>query len=545
MNTMVSHPTNTDPQKLSLLARGWVSEQAIQEAESLEADGTDSDDLCARLHKAGHLTKKQVFQIRREINVINRQVPPVPSSEMAPALSPAPEKGRVEDTIETLVIQGNSDALQHLRNAFKDVTLGKKTGKDRRSSEAFVRETLETAFKKSSDQDTNSTAILQGHPEMIAQLRSKLSTPIDSKAIQDEETQQDGSLAAECEETKVHTKLKAFGAGSAFANYMIVGELNRGNFGTIFKAVQRDSGQVVALKLIHFHNPDEEDQARFLREAKILTQLDHPNVLKIIDYGNSGETPFLAMEYVEGQDLKEFVQNSIRKKRVFPEAEWVARSLSQIASALDYCHKKGVIHRDIKPGNILLEKHSGRPVLIDFGLVGHDPNATDKVLHGFTESLSSSGAVCGTPYFMAPEQISQKKDLGEPGPASDVWSLGATLFYALTGEYPFMGLSIVELFDNLVSKEPRSMQSLNPDIPDWIVEVFNECMVKNSSARPSIREIAKRLHRPSFNSSEEKMLTRRLKRPKIQWRQNFYKGTMTLVILGIGVIAGVLISKFL
>ncbi|MDF1664505.1 MAG: serine/threonine-protein kinase [Planctomycetota bacterium] len=533
MNTMVSHPKNTDPQKLSLLARGWVSEQSIQEVENQDSEGSETEDLCARLHKAGYLTKKQVFQIRREINVITRQIPHSPLAAPDPLVGPRPAKAQVEDTIETLVIQGNTDALQHLRNAFKNIPLGKKTGTDQGETEAFVRETLEAAFKKSSDQDTNSTAILQGHPEMIAQLRSKLSAPIENQAIQDEETQHDGSLAAECEETKVHSKLQAFGAGSAFANYMIVAELNRGNFGTVFKAVQRDSGQVVALKLIHFHNPDEEDQARFLREAKILTQLDHPNVLKVIDYGNSGETPFLAMEYVEGQDLKEFVQNSIRKKRVFPEADWVARTLSQIASALDYCHKKGVIHRDIKPGNILLEKHSGRPVLIDFGLVGHDPNAGEKVLEGFTESLSTSGAVCGTPYFMAPE------------PASDVWSLGATLFYALTGEYPFMGLSIVELFDNLVSSEPRSMQSLNPDVPDWVVEVFKACMIKNSSARPNIRDIAKRLHRPSFTTSEEKMLTRRLKRPKFKWRRNFYKAMMTLVILGIGVIAGVLISRFL
>ena len=205
------------------------------------------------------------------------------------------------------------------------------------------------------------------------------------------------------------------------AKYEIYEEIGRGGMAVVYRALQRNLDRIVALKVLapHFNN-DREFLERFHREARSSARLSHPNIITIYDEGIEGGIHYISMEHLVGIDLHKYVEQQGRLRE--PETTEI---LAPIASALDYAHRSGLVHRDVKSSNIFLTKQ-GRPVLMDFGIA--------HAMSGGAQ-LTMSGTILGTPEFMSPEQASGSRI----DHRSDLYSLGVVLYHSLSGQFPYRG----------------------------------------------------------------------------------------------------------
>jgi serine/threonine-protein kinase PpkA len=239
--------------------------------------------------------------------------------------------------------------------------------------------------------------------------------------------------------------------------YKIMEVLGKGGMAIVYLAVQESIGRNVALKILAPDHTDESFSERFLREARIVSQLNHPNIITIFDAGVHQGYHYMSMEYIPGKNLTQARDVLTRKQKI--------AVIKQIALALDYAGKKGYVHRDIKPENIMLHE-DGRAVLTDFGIArGKD----------VTRSLTQTGKAIGTPYFMSPEQT---KGLTVDH-RSDIYSLGVVLFQAVAGHVPFDGPSIVAIGIKHIA-EP--IPSLPPGM-EIFQPIINKCMSKEPAHR--------------------------------------------------------------
>ena len=217
-----------------------------------------------------------------------------------------------------------------------------------------------------------------------------------------------------------------------FPQLEILSCLGRGGMGVVYQARQKSLDRLVALKLLApAHGPDPAFDARFAREAIALARLDHPHIVTVYDHGRAGVYFFLLMEFVDGADLRQLIQDT----RLSPRE--ALDIVPQICDALQFAHDHGVVHRDIKPENILLDRH-GRVKVADFGLaklIGlHDqPGYSTAPLSATAAGLSEAGKIMGTPRYMAPEQRDRPADVDH---RADLYSLGVVLYQLLTGELP-------------------------------------------------------------------------------------------------------------
>ncbi len=243
-------------------------------------------------------------------------------------------------------------------------------------------------------------------------------------------------------------------AGDRVGGYTILELLGQGGMATVYRARQSAIDREVALKVLAVETGREEFARRFERESKLVSALNHPNIVKVFDYGEHNETIYLAMELLNGGDLFGLIRDSAP---LAPER--IAGLLTQIATALTYAHGQGVVHRDLKPHNIMLNAR-GEAVITDFGIA--------KALHE-TSTLTQAGMVVGTPPYMPPEQWR-----GETVDSrSDVYALGAILFEMLTGQMAFHADSALALLHLHIYQPPPSVSRLRPDTPsrvDWIVQ---------------------------------------------------------------------------
>jgi len=252
--------------------------------------------------------------------------------------------------------------------------------------------------------------------------------------------------------------------GSLLADkYQIQNEIGRGGMGVVYKAEDMKLRRTVAIKFLPPElNSYPEARERFVQEARAAAALSHPNICTIHEVDESEDKPFIVMEYVEGENLRE----KIKKSRL-PIEEALAIAV-QTAEGLEKAHQKGIVHRDIKSANIMVTE-SGQAKIMDFGLA--------KLRGG--SSFTKEGATLGTVAYMSPEQARGEKVDGR----TDIWSLGVVLYEMLTGELPFRGERDVSLLYSIVHEEPKSVKDKKPPVPPELQRVIERALDKNPDSR--------------------------------------------------------------
>jgi serine/threonine protein kinase len=252
---------------------------------------------------------------------------------------------------------------------------------------------------------------------------------------------------------------------AAFPGYKMLRLLGKGGMGEVFLAEDEALGRRVAIKTL---TPTPEGRARFLREARSLATLDHPRVVRIYSYGETSESPFFVMEYVEGETLADRLT---RGRLPFEE---VARVSRQIIEGLGAAQRRGLVHRDIKPSNVLIDA-DGQVHVADFGLA----RTADK-----SASLTSTGHFAGSPHYMAPEQA-RGHDVDF---RADMYSLGIVMYEMITGQRPFDGGSGAEILSRHLTEAVPRVTALRPETPPWLSSMVESLTRKDPAQRPQSYE---------------------------------------------------------
>jgi eukaryotic-like serine/threonine-protein kinase len=293
-------------------------------------------------------------------------------------------------------------------------------------------------------------------------------------------------------------------AGTILGHYRVTRRLGRGGMGVVYEAEDQKLGRSVAIKMLpEATRPDPAALERFWREARAASSLNHPGICTIHELNESGDQPFIVMELLEGQSL-----DKLDYRRAMPYPKLLDFGV-QVADALDAAHRKGILHRDIKPGNIFVSP-SGKAKILDFGLakledadsnlastLGDDGDETVVARVFPQQQLTSPGSTLGTIAYMSPEQAR-----GEVLDArSDVFSLGVVLYELATGRHPFIGSTTAVTFDRILNATPTAPISVNPELPLEFEGVLNKALEKDREIRcqsaAELRVDLKRLQRKS------------------------------------------------
>lgn len=251
-----------------------------------------------------------------------------------------------------------------------------------------------------------------------------------------------------------------------FGDFELLEELGRGGMGVVYKARHRQLDRVVALKMIlsgPWATPDE--LARFRAEAALAARLDHPGIVPVYEIGTCEGKPYFSMKYVPGQTLAQLVAQG-----PLPSRE-AARYVLKVAEAVEHAHQKGILHRDLKPSNVLVDD-AGEPHVSDFGLA-------KRVADG--SGLTATGAIIGTPSYMPPEQAARQR--GRLSPASDVYSLGAILYFLLTGRPPFQAPTLMDTLMQVLDQDPVPPRLLQPKVNRALENICLKCLQKEPEFR--------------------------------------------------------------
>ncbi|HEY3492002.1 MAG TPA: serine/threonine-protein kinase, partial [Solirubrobacterales bacterium] len=251
--------------------------------------------------------------------------------------------------------------------------------------------------------------------------------------------------------------------------YTIEGEIGRGGMGVVYRARDERLHRRVAIKVLP---PEfafqEEIRARFTREAQTAARLSHPHVVPIYDVGNTGDLVYFVMGYVDGESLG----GRIKRRGQLP-AEEVRRIMKETADALGAAHALSIIHRDIKPDNILLDGTRGRVMVTDFGIA--------KALQsGSGATLTSAGVAIGTPSFMSPEQAAGEKEIDG---RSDLYSLGIVAYQMCTGQPPFTAPTVAGILMKQITEVAPAVRERRPDVPEDLALAVSRCLEKDPENR--------------------------------------------------------------
>jgi eukaryotic-like serine/threonine-protein kinase len=259
--------------------------------------------------------------------------------------------------------------------------------------------------------------------------------------------------------------------------YELLEKIAEGGMGTVYRGRNRETGDVVAIKVVAAHMAGNEVLLkRFEQEYNAARQLNHPNIVKALDYGDTGSSPYLVMEFVDGLSLGQKIEREGR----MPEKEAI-RLIAQVAQGLHRAHKEKLIHRDVKPDNIMVTG-DGQAKLTDLGLV-------KEVVSDL--NLTRTGRGLGTPHFMAPEQFKNAKNVD---PRCDIYSLGATLYMMVTGEMPFRSSGPLDAYMKKIENKITPPRELVPELSERIDWAIRRSMSADPDQRPtSCREFVEDL----------------------------------------------------
>jgi serine/threonine protein kinase/HAMP domain-containing protein len=305
--------------------------------------------------------------------------------------------------------------------------------------------------------------------------------------------------------------------------YEIGERLGRGGMATVFKARDPSIGRDVAIKFLHASLcEDDQYRARFLREARAAGGLQHPNIVVVHDVGEIEGRPYMAMELLDGQPLSELMEGSQ------PLRDVVIMGI-QLARALDYAHARGIVHRDIKPGNIMRLKGTQTIKVTDFGIAHMESTAG--------EQRTRVGDILGTPQYMSPEQTQGERLDGR----SDLFSTGIVLYQMLTGQRPFAGDSLVSLALKIAKEDPPPIDKLRPGVPPALRRIVERCLAKAPERRfQSGQELSEALTRVLAEIDDA---ARRKDKPRIVPLRVKWAAMMALVVAVVMAVAATLITQ--
>jgi serine/threonine protein kinase len=324
-------------------------------------------------------------------------------------------------------------------------------------------------------QDISPEQLCRERPELIEEVRRRI------HALEAIHRLRPADPGATMPDTLVHDPAPPVGELPAVAGYEMLGELGRGGMGVVYKARQLGLNRLVALKMIlSGAQAGSTERARFRTEAEAVARLQHPNVVQIYEVGEHEGMPFLCLELVDGVSLDKALAGQPQPP------EEAARIVKTLAEAVQFAHEHGIIHRDLKPANVLLAasglasaadpvakpRAAVVPKISDFGLA--------KRLD-IQDGPTQTGAVLGTPQYMAPEQAEGKIHL--IGPATDVYALGSILYEMLTGRPPFLAATLLDLLEQVQSQEPRSPRVDHPGVPRDLEMICLKCLRKEPQQR--------------------------------------------------------------
>lgn len=294
--------------------------------------------------------------------------------------------------------------------------------------------------------------------------------------------------------------------------------LGRGGMATVYRAHDPGIGRDVALKFLHASLcADTDCRERFLREARAAGGLSHPNIVIVHDVGEIEDRPYMAMELLDGASLADILSEG----KALPIRDTVVMGI-QLARALDYAHKHGIVHRDIKPGNIVRLKDGHTIKVTDFGI------AHVETTQG--EQRTRSGEVLGTPQYMSPEQTVGGKIDGR----SDLFSAGVVLYQMLTGQRPFQGDSIVSIALKIAKEQPAPLDKLRPDVPTALRRIVDRCMAKLPEQRfQSGKELADALVKVLAEIDEAALARNRPRIIPLRVKWALTMGLIVAVVMGL------------
>lgn len=357
------------------------------------------------------------------------------------------------------------------------------------------------------DRDQQAAQWLRAHsilsPELLARalqeaqdLQQPLATFLLSRQLLSHEQygQLNQSLTQSASGSAAFNALRGY---EGMERYEILEEIGQGGMGRVFRGTVRETGASVVIKTLLKMGGSQTTLERFQREGLALARLSHPNIAKVHDFraskSHSGETrrPYLVMEHISGETLQEFFDARRDPSSLAVTDEELIQSIFiPLAKALIHCHQNGLIHRDFKPENVLIEPpldgEGPRPRLIDFGLVRIEKESLKAALE-LSQRLTQSGQMMGSPAFAAPEQIHGQTELFSE--VIDVWGFGATLYWVISNELPYHAHSLMALFSASEKSEPKPLRSLGIGCPPWLDALCEQCLRRNPRERPTMTQV--------------------------------------------------------
>jgi len=258
--------------------------------------------------------------------------------------------------------------------------------------------------------------------------------------------------------------------------YTLEREVGRGGMATVYLAREAGGGRAVAVKAMHAELASALGLERFRREMEIAGSLSHPGIVPLLDSGRAGTLLYYVMPYIAGESL----HGRLEREHRIPAVDAV-RIIREVAQALGYAHGRGILHRDVKPENILLGTDPPRALIADFGLA-RAIGAAD------TTKLTKTGTVVGTIHYMSPEQVREDRTIDA---RSDVYGLGCVLYEMLTGAPPFVGRTVTELVMKILRTPPAPVGAVNSSVPAAVEQAIARALAKAPADRwPTMGELA-------------------------------------------------------